>query len=131
DHDHDRGLAHDLATLSKQLPRRLFLKWIAGASLLPLIGCGTSDTGSPGTDGSTTPLDTASGKDAASGADAASGIDAAPPGSCDTIPEETGGPYPGDGSNGPNVLNQSGIVRSDIRSSFGTMNGTAAGIPLT
>src|SRR5205823_2327185 len=34
-------------------------------------------------------------------------------------------------SNGPNVLNQSGILRSDIRPSFGTMNGTAAGIPLT
>ena len=28
-------------------------------------------------------------------------------------------PYPGDGSNGPDVLEQSGIVRSDIRSSFG------------
>ena len=36
-----------------------------------------------------------------------------------TIPEETAGPYPGDGSNGPNVLTESGVVRSDIRSSFG------------
>ena len=35
------------------------------------------------------------------------------------IPDETAGPYPGDGSNGPDVLEQSGIVRSDIRSSFG------------
>jgi protocatechuate 3,4-dioxygenase beta subunit len=47
------------------------------------------------------------------------------------IPEETAGPYPGDGSNGVNVLTQSGIVRSDIRSSFGSMSGTAAGVPLT
>jgi len=47
---------------------------------------------------------------------------------CTLIPEETAGPYPGDGSNGPNVLNQSGIVRSDIRSSFGASGtNTAAG----
>ena len=42
------------------------------------------------------------------------------------IPEETGGPYPGDGSNGPNVLAGSGIVRQDIRRSFGKATGVAA-----
>lgn len=47
------------------------------------------------------------------------------------IPEETAGPYPGDGSNGPNVLTQSGIVRSDIRSSFGSSTTTAQGILTT
>ena len=41
------------------------------------------------------------------------------------IPEETAGPYPGDGSNGPNVLTESGVVRSDITSSFGTASGVA------
>ncbi|MGW9405286.1 intradiol ring-cleavage dioxygenase [Arthrobacter sp. NPDC055585] len=46
------------------------------------------------------------------------------------IPDETAGPYPGDGSNGPDVLEQSGIVRSDIRSSFGESSGTAEGIPM-
>ena len=51
--------------------------------------------------------------------------------SCEEIPDETAGPYPGDGSNGPNVLTESGIVRSDIRSSFGSASGTAEGIPLT
>ena len=30
------------------------------------------------------------------------------------IPEETAGPFPGDGTNGPNVLTESGVVRSDI-----------------
>ena len=30
------------------------------------------------------------------------------------IPEETAGPYPGDGSNGPDVLAEDGIVRQDI-----------------
>ena len=51
--------------------------------------------------------------------------------STEEIPEETAGPYPGDGSNGPNVLTQSGIVRSDIRSSFGSSTGRAEGVPLT
>jgi protocatechuate 3,4-dioxygenase beta subunit len=52
------------------------------------------------------------------------------------IPEETAGPYPGDGSNANsggtvNALAMSGIVRSDIRSSFGSASATAAGVPLT
>ena len=47
------------------------------------------------------------------------------------IPEETAGPYPGDGSNGPNVLTECGVVRSDIRSSFGSASGAADGVPLT
>jgi protocatechuate 3,4-dioxygenase beta subunit len=47
------------------------------------------------------------------------------------VPDETGGPYPGDGSNGPNVLDDSGIVRSDIRRSYGTSTTLAEGVPLT
>jgi len=47
------------------------------------------------------------------------------------IPEETAGPYPADGSNGPDVLSQSGIVRHDIRASFGDFVGAAEGVPLT
>ena len=48
-----------------------------------------------------------------------------------TIPSETAGPFPGDGSNGANVLTMSGVVRSDIRSSFGTSTTVAKGLPLT
>jgi protocatechuate 3,4-dioxygenase beta subunit len=51
-------------------------------------------------------------------------------GSCVVIPEETAGPYPGDGTNGPNVLTASGVVRSDITTSFAGLSGTAAGVPL-
>jgi protocatechuate 3,4-dioxygenase beta subunit len=47
------------------------------------------------------------------------------------VPEETAGPYPGDGSNGPNVLAESGVVRSDITSSFGGATGRASGVPTT
>ena len=51
--------------------------------------------------------------------------------SCTRIPQEPEGPFPADGSNGPNVLNQTGAIRSDIRSSFGGLSGTADGVPLT
>ena len=47
------------------------------------------------------------------------------------VPDETGGPYPADGSNEVNVLDDSGIVRSDIRSSFGSSTTVADGVPLT
>ncbi len=50
----------------------------------------------------------------------------------DEIPDETAGPFPGDGSNGgPNVLDRRGIVRRDIRSSFGGARGRAEGVKLT
>ena len=46
------------------------------------------------------------------------------------IPDETAGPYPGDGSNGPDILEQSGIVRTDLRSNLDG-SATADGVPLT
>src|SRR4029453_9926146 len=49
-------------------------------------------------------------------------------GSSGTVtPEETAGAYPGDGSNGVNVLSESGIVRNDITRSFGSAAGVAEG----
>jgi protocatechuate 3,4-dioxygenase beta subunit len=47
------------------------------------------------------------------------------------IPDETNGPYPADGTNGVDVLDKDGIVRQDIRSSFGDSTTTAPGVPLT
>jgi protocatechuate 3,4-dioxygenase beta subunit len=46
------------------------------------------------------------------------------------VPTETAGPYPGDGSNGPDVLDDAGIVRHDIRRSFGSRRTLAKGVPL-
>jgi protocatechuate 3,4-dioxygenase beta subunit len=102
----------DLRTL---IDRRRMLKLIGFtcAGLL-LAGCGPSTDGSSGAASTTSPSSTG---------DTAGG--------CTAIPEETAGPYPGDGSNGPDALTQSGIVRSDIRSSLGQYSGTAEGIPLT
>ncbi len=104
----DQGLAFDLDTLLSR--RRLLGIFGLGAATVGLAACG----GSSGSSSSST-----SGSSAA--ATAASG----------EIPDETAGPYPGDGSNGPNVLQESGVVRSDIRSSFGDASGTAEGVPMT
>ena len=119
----DQGLAFDLETL---MDRRQVIKLIGSAGvaagLLSIIGCAPGAIlGSASSSPSTTSGTTTSSSSSASNAAA----------SCDTIPEETAGPFPGDGSNGPDVLSQSGVVRSDIRSSFGTASGIAAGVPLT
>jgi protocatechuate 3,4-dioxygenase beta subunit len=124
---HDHGLAADLeAMMNMETSRRRSLRWLlAGAAALPLIGCGggsdSSSTDSSGTSTGSTGTSTGTGTTT---------------GSCSVIPEETGGPYPGDGTNSNasgvvNVLTQSGVVRSDIRSSFNGASGTAAGVPLT
>jgi hypothetical protein len=47
------------------------------------------------------------------------------------VVSETAGPYPADGSNGPDVRTLDGIVRKDIRPSFGgTASAVADGVPL-
>jgi protocatechuate 3,4-dioxygenase beta subunit len=112
----DRGLSFDLATIIDRR-RALRLIGLTGVSTGLLVACGPGALGS----GSTSPSSAGSTSSSSSSAGA----------SCDPIPEETAGPYPGDGSNGPDVLNQSGVVRSDIRSSFGGSSGTAEGVPLT
>ena len=110
DHDEFGGLHRDLRLTGAAMGRRRALGLAArfGASLgaLQLLGCGGDSA-----DGSITSPDGT--------------------GACTKIPQETAGPFPGEGSNGPNVLNQTGVVRSDIRSSFAGLNGTADGVPLT
>ena len=97
--------------LSSLLSRRRALTLLSGAgasAVLAACGSSGSKTAAPSTSSST-------GSSSASNA----------------IPEETSGPFPGDGTNGPDVLTQDGVVRRDITSSFGSMSGTAAGIPTT
>ncbi|HPU39814.1 MAG TPA: intradiol ring-cleavage dioxygenase [Microthrixaceae bacterium] len=50
---------------------------------------------------------------------------------CTEIPDETAGPFPGDGSNGKQVLTVDGVVRRDITTSFGGSTGSVSGVPLT
>lgn len=127
DHDH-RGLGADLERLLAQpASRRQSLRWLCscvGAAAMPLSGCGGSsaDEGYGITSSTTT-----TGSTGSTGSTSAS---------CSVIPEETGGPYPGDGTNRnstgvANALILSGIVRSDIRASVAGASGVAPGVPLT
>jgi len=119
---YDQGLAFDVETL---MDRRQVLKAIGyggvAAGIFVVAGCTVASTASPSPAGSTSAA-------AATPGAAAAATTAA---DCAVIPEETAGPFPGDGSNGPDVLAQSGVVRSDIRSSFGTSTNVAGGVPLT
>lgn len=119
--EHDRGLEYDLQTL---FARRRVLGLFAGAGLAALVGCASDSSGDAATASAGTSASPSSPSSTSSSSSGTSGA-------TEEIPSETAGPYPGDGSNGPNVLTQSGIVRSDIRSSFGSASGTASGVPLT
>ncbi|OZE34110.1 MULTISPECIES: intradiol ring-cleavage dioxygenase [unclassified Rhodococcus (in: high G+C Gram-positive bacteria)] len=105
----DQGARFDMTTL---VTRRRVLSIVgAGAGAVALAACSsTSNSGSA----------TATTATASSTATAATS----------EIPDETNGPYPADGSNGVNVLEESGIVRRDITSSLdgGT---TVSGVPLS
>ena len=116
-HDEDRGLAHDLERLLHH--RRQVLQWITAAIVLPACSDDQDDSA-----GGTVGDDTGVADD--SGLTDDSGVE-----TCTQVPEETAGPYPGDGTNGADALELSGIVRSDIRTSIAPGKGTADGVALT
>jgi protocatechuate 3,4-dioxygenase beta subunit len=121
--NHDRGLEFDLSTL---MSRRSLGMFLGAGTAAALAAC------TPG--GSTTGAASAASTAAATGTPAASASPTLTRAIAEcgvAIPQETAGPYPGDGSNGPNVLAASGVVRQDITSSFGTASTQAAGVPLT
>jgi protocatechuate 3,4-dioxygenase beta subunit len=134
--NHDRGLEFDLSTLMSRRSLGMFL----GAGTAAALAACTPGGSSSGA-GSASAAATAGSTPAASGSAAATGAATGTPSASPTltraiaecgveIPQETAGPYPGDGSNGPNVLAASGVVRQDITSSFGTSTTTAGGVPL-
>jgi len=113
----DQGLSFDVGTL---LSRRSMLGLLGVAGGLGLAACGSPDSSSESSGastGSTAP------STAPSTAGSASGLT--------EIPDETNGPYPADGTNGPDILEQSGVVRRDITTSFGTSTTKAEGIPMS
>lgn len=145
-HEHDLGLSHDLPKIvereRRSLGRRGLLGLFGGLGAVAVVGCATDS----GTATSSTAFDPASanaggpggtpvnggppdgrGGPGGPGGDAGSSVEVAD----GEIPEETAGPYPGDGSNGVNVLSESGIVRSDLRQSFGSASGVAQGVTTT
>jgi protocatechuate 3,4-dioxygenase beta subunit len=99
------------------LTRRSVLGLLGGAGAAALLAACSKDD-DPATAASSTSSTSSTSTSTAAGA------------GLTEIPEETAGPFPGDGSNGPNALTTDGVVRRDITSSFGPMSGTAVGIPL-
>jgi protocatechuate 3,4-dioxygenase beta subunit len=130
--NHDRGLEFDLSTLVSRRSLGMFLGAGTAAALAACSPGGTSGTGSSSTSAAGTPAATAAAPSAAATSASATPTLTRAIAECGVeIPQETAGPYPGDGSNGPNVLEASGVVRQDITSSFGTSTSTAEGVPLT
>ena len=116
----DQGLGFDVGTL---MNRRRMLRTLGfGVATIGLAACGANAASTASSSSAATTATSAGGTTAAS---------VAVTGAATTeIPDETAGPYPGDGSNGPDALEQSGIVRGDLRSSFGASSGTAEGVPI-
>lgn len=135
--NHHHGLAADLATLTSQTrQRRQILGWLGAGAAFPLVGCGGG--GDSGTTSTTTTSSTSSAATSVAAASTTSTDTTATSSSssCSTIPSETAGPYPGDGTNSANgsvvnALTLSGIVRSNITTSVASASGTAAGVALT
>lgn len=126
--DHDLGLSHDLPRIverNKRMGRRGMLAVFGAAGVAALaVSCGTDE---PETVTSTSPQGGPPGGNTPPAGGQVGSVTVAD----GEIPEETAGPYPGDGSNGVNVLTESGIVRSDLTTSFGTASGVAEGVPVT
>ncbi len=127
EHDDHGGLHRDVPAL---IDRRDMLRMMGGLSLAGLLAaCGigtstsstTSGSGTAGSETTAGTVGTTNGTDATNTTSAGAGAE---------IPEETAGPYPADGSNGPNILDDEGIVRSDLVSSFGGSSGVAEGVPI-
>ena len=113
----DQGLGFDVETITRRRVLQALGYGAIGAGMFTIIGCGS--------DGSATP-----GATQAGGAGSTASPTAVAGASCAVIPEETAGPFPGDGTNGPDVLAESGVVRQDITASFGSSTTKAEGIPL-
>ncbi|MBF4457114.1 intradiol ring-cleavage dioxygenase [Pseudoclavibacter sp. VKM Ac-2867] len=115
----DQGVAFDIGTLLSR--RGLLSIFGVGVGTVALAACTPAGSGAAGTAAATA---AATASPSASASAAAGALPAS------EIPDETAGPYPGDGSNGADVLEQSGVVRSDIRTSIGSST-AAAGVPMT
>ena len=131
-HEHDLGLQHDLGTLERRglargMGRRGVLGVLGGLSVVAVAGCASDESTATSTSSATPSGGPPSGGPGGGGMGGDSSVQVAD----GEIPEETAGPYPGDGSNGPDVLSESGVVRSDITTSFGSASGVAEGVPLT
>jgi protocatechuate 3,4-dioxygenase beta subunit len=104
--------------------RRELLTWFGGlGAAAVLTACGGG--------GSSTSAGTRSTSSTSGGTTATTAAASTAAATCELIPEETAGPFPGDGTNGPNILTEDGVVRRDITKSIRAASGVAGGVPLT
>jgi len=137
DHGHG-GLNQDIEVLLRAMPdRRRLLRMMSLGAIAPvtLMACNSGETSSASTTAGTTTTNTTGTTTTGTTTTTTTGSNTGSTttttsNSCSTIPSETAGPYPGDGTNGPNALVLSGIVRSNIKGSL-TTSTQAAGVPLT
>jgi len=122
DHDDHGGFARDVPHL---VGRRHALALFGGLGLAgALAACGAN--GDPSFSASSSPVSSSVPTSSQSGGSSTSLVASAGA----AISQETQGPYPADGSNGPNVLTDGAIVRSDITTSVAGLTGTADGVAL-
>ncbi len=123
EHDDFGGLHRDLPNM---IDRRRALQWLGGVSLAGLLtACGSDSTST--SSAATTATTTGDGAGTTATTAASDGTVEVSAGA--SIPDETAGPYPADGSNGPNALSDDGVERADITTSFGSMSGSVDGVP--
>lgn len=127
DHDHDRGLAHDLEALRRLDRRRALGLMGLGGSALALSGCGGGSSPGGSFGGTPTPSPTATATPTPT--------PTATTGACTAYAAETNGPFPADGTNtssGPtsNVLPDTRFQRSELRQAAIPIGQTAAGVDL-
>lgn len=108
----DQGLTFDIQTILTR--RRLLGVLGVGAGSAALAACAPGGQSAPSSTAAATTSATAS------------------EGALESVElnTETAGPYPGDGSNGPDVLEESGIERRDLTSSI-EGGGSITGTPMT
>lgn len=120
----DQGATFDVGTLVSR--RSALGVFGAGAGTLVLAACGVSESsGSSSSSAASSSAAASTSGSASSSSSSASSI--AVDGE---MTGETAGPYPGDGSNGPDVLEASGIERSDLTTSIDSTE-AVDGVPMT
>lgn len=101
-HAHDLGLREDMRVFSRRRALGLFAG--AGAGVLLAACSGSQTTGSASVEAE---------------------------GCITELPDEVLGPFPGNGSNGPDLIGDAAVVRRDITASIGGARGVAEGVPIT